>query len=232
MWGGVTDLGGDCPSIAYRVWMLTVLDYARVVSCEACSAVGKLLRDSGENVPQPGFVGRRYGETGVFLVGQNPGVPTVGLAARDKAYTAALRSLRDNQTKQSLLGALGVMRDFVPSWPISGSYFPLEECGMTLDDIAYCNVVRCRTVSNSPPPTSVADRCGSLHFQAWLDALQPSVVVFVGKWARDRVGHMVQAKGIPADFMNRARDLSSQARMENRDRVAKLVRAVVAGRRG
>ena len=137
--------------------------FASVIKCQECPARGPLLRDAGENVPQPGFVGSNYREKRVLLVGQNPGVPSPALAAADVVYTAALRRVRATPTEESYADLQATLRAFVPTWPVHGRYFPLAEAGLSLDDIAYCNVVRCRTLANAKPTTSVASTCARTH---------------------------------------------------------------------
>jgi hypothetical protein len=141
--------------------------FADVVSCESCPSTGKLLRDRLENVPQPGFTGSNYSKSRVLLTGQNPGVPPPRMLDADKRYTAALRALRDRPSTERQREFDAIVREFVPTWPVHGAYFPLQECGLTLDDIAYCNVVRCRTVGNATPSESVARECVMRHFERW-----------------------------------------------------------------
>ncbi len=203
--------------------------FAEVIACKACDLVTcpRLLRDNDENVPQPGFVGREYAQSRVMLVGQNPAVPPERLRAADQPYTAALRALRDNPSVSTYEALSRVLRDFVTSWPIHGTYFPLGECGLTLDDIAYCNLVRCRTSGNTGPPAAAVRNCVSIHFDRWMDVLQPRVVVFIGMWALEHGGESVRQRGLPCDFINRNRSLNQQARLENREHVAQLVSSLL-----
>lgn len=199
-------------------------EFARVISCSACPpTVGSLLRDSEENVPQPGWVGARYPGNRVLLVGQNPGVPPADLQAADREYTRALRSVRDAPGEETLAHLSAVLLQFVPTWPIHGRYFPLEECGLVLDEIAYFNLVRCRTSSNAAPSASITDACLDRHFGRWLDLLRPRVVVFLGKWAFDRAREEIERRGLPCGFINRDRSLPGPERDENRAQVVALV---------
>jgi hypothetical protein len=50
------------------------------------------------------------------------------------------------------------------------------------------------------------------------------VVGFIGKWAAKYAGRIVSQQGIPFDFMNRQRSLNSALRIENCERIAKLLR--------
>ena len=200
-------------------------EFARVVGCEHCtsSTDHNLLRDNAENIPQPGWVGSNYSRTRLLLVGQNPGTPK-SLAAEDLPYTAALRTLRDDNTENKYEELVAVLRTFIPQWPVHGNYFPLAESGLTLEDIAYCNVVRCRTHIDKKPGTRLVSNCISQHFSRWLALLQPKAVVFIGKWAAERGGPAVTAAGVPYTFMNRHRSLSTLARTENRSAVVHFVR--------
>jgi uracil-DNA glycosylase len=200
-------------------------EFAAVIGCERCSSATDrgLLRDHQENVPQPGFIGDNYWSRRVLLVGQNPGTPKSRLAA-DMPYTAALRSLREQPTEKNYEHLRKVLRDFIPKWPVHGNYFPLAEAGLALDDIAYCNVVRCRTSADGRPSDATAQTCAQNHLARWILLLSPHVVVFIGKWAFERGRSIVEKHGVPCDFMNRQRSLSSEVRSENRQRVASLVR--------
>lgn len=207
--------------------IVDIQEFANIVSCERCTVATspKLLRDSLENVPQPGFVGSNYPKKRVVLAGQNPGICPPRFTERDAVYTAALRAVRDECNADNMKKLNSVLAQFVPEWPVHGNYFPLVDCGLTLNDIAYFNVVRCRTQKNSAPGKLVINNCLH-HFKHWLDVLQPKVVVFIGKWAFDKAGHFPNQLGIPCDFMNRERSLSSAEREENRKRIVAMVRNV------
>lgn len=200
-------------------------EFAAVIACERCSGSTdrRLLRDSLENVPQPGFIGDNYWSRRVLLIGQNPGTPKSRRSEADRPYTAALRALRGNPTEGSYQHLRGVLKGIIPQWPV-GNYFSLAECGLTLEDIAYCNVVRCRTVRDASPSERTALTCSQSHLARWVFLLAPLVVVFIGRWAFERGHTVVDRSGIPCDYMNRQRSFSSEARRKNRDRVSALVR--------
>lgn len=202
-------------------------EFARVIACTSCtsSTDRNLLRDDTENVPQPGYVGANYNKSRVLLVGQNPGTRKTRRAVQDLQYTAALCSLRDEPIAQRYEKLTVVLEDFIPQWPVHGNYFPLRDCGLTLSDITYFNVVRCRTRNDLAPGKCLSDVCLSQHFGRWLHLLQPRVVVFIGKWAAKRGAAQVVAEGVPYECMNRQRSLSSVKRAENRESVVNLVRA-------
>lgn len=201
-------------------------EFARVISCTACTSIHcpKLLRDASENVPQPGYIGPNFCNRRVLLVGQNPGTPK-RLDAEDMPYTSALRTLRDCPTDETFESLCVLLDSFIPRWPVHNNYFPLEESGLGLKDIAYLNVVRCRTFRDTKPNVVQISNCLNLHFGRWLDYLMPKVVVFIGKWAADQAANVVSSRGIPYAFMNRQRSLSSESRLVNRQSVIKLVQS-------
>lgn len=201
--------------------------FQRVISCERCTSATdpNLLRDGGENVPQPGYIGPRYRKSRVLLVGQNPAAPkSLAAPEKDLLYTAALRALCDEPTMQRYKELNILLKNFIPDWPIHGDYFPLDESGLSLEDISYFNLVRCRTLSNTTPNDNLARNCIDAHFVRWLDRLAPKVVVFVGKWAWKQGRSAVEERGIPCDFVNRQRKLPQLEREANLTRVAALVR--------
>jgi hypothetical protein len=201
-------------------------EFAKVVACSRCEAPN-LLRDDEDNIPQPGYVGENYEGTRVLLVGQNPGVPSEALKPQDRQYVVALRALRQTPTVANYAALSTTLRAFVPHWPVRKQYFPLEESGLALADIAYCNYVRCRTVQNSKPKPAVSRMCGAFHFERWLDLLRPKCVVFIGRWAEKQGGLACEARAIPYRCVNRDRSLAAEAVARNRHEVAAFVRGIV-----
>jgi hypothetical protein len=166
-----------------------------------------------------------------LLVGQNPASPNERLLDADRIYTAALRALRDNETVESYSHLQGVLDDFIPTWPVHGQYFPLAECGLALEDIAYFNLVRCRTRRTgekyNPPNKTTAATCRTLHFERWLDLLKPRAVVFIGLWASQPDGGgktACDARGIPSVAVNRSKSLKREELRSNRSAVIQFVR--------
>ena len=201
------------------------VEFAKVITCKACDHYTdhNLLRDTEENIPQPGYVGPDYWKRRVLLVGQNPGTPKT-LAEQDKPYTRALRQLAQVPTQENFQELSIVLKQFIPKWPVHGNYFPLQAAGLSLDDIAYFNVVRCRTSADARPGSGSVRNCLNSHFTRWLDLLSPRVVVFIGKWAHDQASAEVKRRSIPFAFMNRQRSLSSEMRVKNKHEVVQLVR--------
>lgn len=199
--------------------------FFRILSCERCDqrTCRKILRDCSDNLPQPGFIGPRFEERRVLLVGQNPGVSTSRQTSNDQKYHQALRRLRAEASSESWDELLRVLLAIIPTWPVNGNYFPLEEAELDLEQISYCNLVRCRTEKNSPPSVGMVQNCNE-YFCTWLDLLKPRVVIFIGKWAHDWAARYVAERSIPCAFVNRRRVLSSVERLQNRKCVVALIK--------
>jgi uracil-DNA glycosylase len=205
--------------------------FARVIACTRCTTdTDRHLDRCARNVPQPGFIGSNYSATGVLLVGQNPAQAKT-LAERDEPYMAALRRLGAEPTSESLAAYEATVRDYVEEWPITQAYFPLVECGLTIDDIAYCNLVRCRTTRDAAPGPRLVGSCVATHFELWLERLAPRIVVFIGKWAAERGAAACERRGIPYTWVTRQRSLPGQDRARNRAEVAARVKEALTFRR-
>ncbi len=208
--------------------------YRNIITCDTCSRqrIPQILRDDEFNLPQPGYVGRRYWETRVLLVGQNPGTSNEKFNDQDESYAEVLRRVADEKSVNAMDALYDILSKIIPTWPVT-RHFPLNDSGLELDDVACCNVVRCRTELNKngdakAPSTDMVRNCLS-HLEVWLDWLQPAAVICVGKWAHERISPLLKSRNIPHSYINRMRSLSSAERQANRDEVVKLVRSVLGG---
>lgn len=208
-------------------------EFTRIVTCNQCLEAGdtKILRDEDFNPPQPGYVGRNYERTRVLLVGQNPGVSPPRFATQDLTYAHALLAVRNDPSADNINHLQDVLDEIIPTWPVRDKYFPLAECVLQLEDIAYFNLVRCRTKNNTIPSSRMIRTCISAHFVRWLDWLHPQVVICIGKWAHDNTSYLLESRNISHSFMNRMRSLSSKERRKNRDEVVQLVQTALRTRK-
>ena len=204
-------------------------EFARVVACNYCQTVGDatILRDRTFNVPQPGYVGSKYSETRVLLVGQNPGISPPRFRNQDTEYAKTLVEVATNATVGSMKRLQGILDAIIPTWPVTNNYFPLTASGLTLRDIAYCNLVRCRTKDNKSPSLQMTRSCADRFFERWLDWLEPKVVICIGRWSYDRAKSLIDRRGIPTSFVNRQRNLSAEQRANNAREVTQLVQAAL-----
>lgn len=205
-------------------------EFAKIVGCDYCERhrYPKLLRDQEFNVPQPGYIGPNYNKSKVLLVGQNPGVSQNRFNRQDKEFSNTLNAVSEHPTRRNMVATQKMLERIIPSWPVTGNYFPLARIPLQLKDIAYINVVRCRTNENTAPSKKIVDACIQNHFIHWIEWLNPDVVVCIGKWAHDQVATILGSKAIPHGFVNRRRSLSTFERQDNMDNIVNLVRDVLS----
>lgn len=196
--------------------------FCRVLECDRCSH-SIVLRDSFENIPQPGYIGTNYEKYRILLIGQNPGVCPPSMKNKDFVYMEALKNLWINKDKSSYDKLYQILLQFVPEWPVQKNYFPLHECGLGLEDIGYCNIVRCRTSDNKTPSIGTTQNCINEHLIKFIDEIVPKVIVFIGKWAYIQLNTKLKELPIKLTYMNRDRSLSSDKRDLNRNEVIKTV---------
>ena len=140
----------------------------------------------------------------------------------------AVRQLGDAPSAESLAHFRTVVRAYAEDWPITRAHFPLQQCGLTLDDIAYCNVVRCRTKKDAAPGPRLVGACVSTHFERWLDLLEPQLVVFIGRWAADRGAAACARRDIEFLWLSRQRNLQREDRLDGITAVVNAVQRAVA----
>ena len=205
-----------------------IAGFSNVIGCERCSETD-VQRDAFFNLPQPGFVGKNYAAHKVIFIGQNPGTSPEHFAAEDKLYADLLLKLRQKQDSAAYSELYAFLVDFMRKWQVNKNYFPLDECGLGLEDIAYFNLVRCRTRANAVPGRNVTSAC-MRHFVNWIEMLSPAVVVCIGKNPYDGISLELEQRGIPCCFINRARDLNNSERQINRNNAGNLVKSVLSGK--
>jgi len=208
------------------------VEFSRIVACEACDpSKPKILRDAKDNPPQPGYIGESYRNTRLLLIGQNPGTRKAARADEDIRYSAALIAIRNKPELREYEDLNKILANFISRWPVQNNYFPLKECKLKLSNIAFFNLVRCRTDNDCSPSSQMVRNCRKNHFENWIELLRPKVVIFIGKWAWERGSQYLDSRGIPHGYMNRRRSLSSEARGKNRREVIKLVTTHCLGNR-
>lgn len=177
--------------------------FTSVTACARCAAPA-VLRDTDSNIPQPGWVGRRY--AGLMFIGQNPGARRVGAAqlAADIPYINALRTVDDAATLDRMHDVLKVSAEaFV--------YYRSFGFDVDMERVAYINAVRCRTSENAAPGKAVVQACRT-HLARWLDVLAPRGVVYLGTFAEAHTSDLLLQRRIRYVSISRQRSLSAERR--------------------
>ena len=142
-----------------------------------------------DQTPQFGFVGSRYRDTGVLLVGINPGNgPSNDLrTSGDHVMMPVLAQFCAAPSPETFaLASAAQMRECV-RWPVWTQHCAevLGAGGLTFDQIAYSNCLPWRTESKSKFDDATARKAASLYVRPLLDELMPRVVVAMGKRAAE-----------------------------------------------
>jgi uracil-DNA glycosylase len=203
-----------------------IAGFSNVIGCTTCPE-SEVHRDNSFNLPQPGFIGKNYAAHRVILLGQNPGASPERFSAEDKLYADLLLKLHKSQDIAAYFELYIFLAAFMRRWQVE-KYFPLAESGLSLEDIAYFNLVRCRTRSNAVPSTNVTRAC-TRHALSWIQMLSPKVVVCIGKYSYDNISAELARAGIPCCFINRARNLNNSERHADRSYAASLVKNILSG---
>lgn len=140
-----------------------------------------------DQTPQFGFVGSRYRDTGVLLIGINPGngpsneFRTTG----DQVMMPVLAEFAAAPTADSFARASAAYMQECIKWPVWKRHCAevLGAGGLAFDQVAYSNCLPWRTESQSGFGDATAHKAAMLYVRPLLDELAPRVVVAMGKRA-------------------------------------------------
>lgn len=182
-----------------------------------------------DRVPQFGFVGTRYLEKRVLLVGINPGNgPTNDLPTKgDARMMPALMQFSENPTSENFRSASLAYQEECQAWPIWKRHCNevLGPGRLLFDEIAYSNCLPWRTESRSAFDVSVAQRAARFYVQPLLAELVPRVVIAMGK----RAGSILELTGEHFQNLivwNRAQAATPIVRKERSEAAARILAAI------
>lgn len=137
-------------------------------------------------VPQFGYVGHRYRDFRVLLLGINPGNgPNEAQSPGDAMMFPVLRRFLEQPSTETFAKAQGAYRSVCEAWPLWKRHCSqvIGAGRLSLDDIAYTNCLPWRTQSQSAFSDRVAERAVAIHVEPLIDELKPQVIVAMGKRA-------------------------------------------------
>lgn len=150
------------------------------------------------------------------------------MGSRDLPYTAALRALRDRPEEAAYVESSRATGTFMREWSIFQRQVRLDDLGLAREEVAYLNVVRCRTRSDRAPSRRMLATCTDRHLARWLALLAPRAVVFLGEWARKHAARLFEAH-LPYATINRSRSRTKNEREADRVAVRTLVETTRPG---
>jgi hypothetical protein len=161
-----------------------------------------------DKLSQPGYVGRSYHPGGLVVIGQNPGNGRDGLTPPDERQYQFLYELRDAKGSSERLKAYRSLMttletEVMTTWKIVRNVVEplLGQLGLKFDEIAYLNLMKFRTISNSPPEM--------LYNRSWthtveqINALSPGLIVALGAGAYRKFKKRYRGKA-EHDFVTRS----------------------------
>lgn len=142
-----------------------------------------LAPEEDNRTPQFGFVGPRYAEMRVLVLGVNPGVVKRGtVKERDQRSLEALRRFRDEPTPSNFPAAQAANRIALESWREESRHWKhlLQEASLTFDDIAFSNCLPWRTKGNEFPAQI---QVNAAYHYVWplVEELNPRLVICFGR---------------------------------------------------
>lgn len=199
--------------------------FCRIINCRDCIGMDRILCDNQFNLPQPGYIGVNYPKRKILLIAQNPGICKSyhKLFPQAKKYADLILTFQKSPDKNSFYDLNNFLADFIPQWPIYQK-FPGSEAGIFIEDIAYINLVHCRTKDNQPVPKQATYNCIEAHFEMVLDLLQPKVAIVLGKHPYMFIKDILDRRNIPNGYINRLRNLPSEERENNRAEIIELLK--------
>jgi hypothetical protein len=167
--------------------------------------------------PQFGFVGSRFAEARVLLLGINPGNgPRNDIRTpNDARMMPSIRQFAEDPTEKNFVDASNAYQAECKHWPIWKRHCS-EIVGagkLSIDDIAYSNCLPWRTESQSNFDDSVARKAAQLFAAPLIEELKPKVIIALGKRAN---AILRMADAIPAHIItwNRAQAMTPAVRQE------------------
>jgi hypothetical protein len=145
------------------------------------------LLQADDLTPQFGFVGAKYQQTRILLIGINPGNgPKNDMRTpRDSRMMPALVTFAHDPTKENFANASVACQTECQHWPLWKRHCS-EIIGagkLSLDDIAYSNCLPWRTESRSNFDLKVALKAAQLYALPLIEELKPRLIVALGKRA-------------------------------------------------
>ncbi len=140
-----------------------------------------------DQTPQFGYVGSHYRDTGVLLIGINPGNGPNNefRTSGDQVMIPALAEFCAAPSPESFSRASAAYMQDCVRWPVWTRHCAevLGSGGLAFDQIAYSNCLPWRTESQSGFDDATARKTATLYVRPLLDELTPRVVVAMGKRA-------------------------------------------------
>ncbi len=165
---------------------------------------------SGDDLPQPGFVGPLYRPGGILFLAKNPGKGALPLNAVEAGHVRALKNLQSADL-DSLLGSFETLMEslmqIMSGWDIVKNYVRpiISKADMDLDSIAYLNLLKWRC---DIPTMYMFRQSWQAHTREQYRLLRPTFVIAIGKGPADifdSVSDSSDTAGMKLEVLERGR---------------------------
>jgi len=138
-----------------------------------------------QSLPLPGYVGKNYLTKRILFIGQSPGQPG---QRHDDGYWAGVHHYDKNLTVEELRKHYyqGLVRCNIGVF----IKFLMGEYGVTFDDIAFTNVVKC-AIKNNNYPSEKTIAFWAPYLSEQLGLLRPKLIVCLGRLAKFFLGNSI-----------------------------------------
>lgn len=179
-----------------------------------------------DRIPQFGYVGTRFAERRVLILGINSGNgPNNVRNAGDQRQMQTLHRFADDPTPESFVEAQRAYRAACESWPWWRRLCNEVLCptGLSPDQIAYSNCLPWRTASTANFNDSIAECAATRYAPPLIEELKPCIIVAFGKKAESI---LTQRGATPPTLItwNRSRAPTALVRRERALALAQLSR--------
>lgn len=176
--------------------------------------------------PQFGYVGVRYEEFRVLLLGINPGNgPRDCRSPADKAMMPKLNRFRDEPSGETFQFASTAFAEACRNWPVwrrfCGELFGEDK--LSLDQVAYSNCLPWRTATEARYSDETAERAVHHYVLPLITELKPKIVIALYR----RVARILEMNDRQIEGLitwNGARAPTEAVRLEREDTARKILR--------
>ena len=161
-------------------------------------ANSRLVRrpDSGDEIPQPGFVGSEYQPGGVLFIAKNPAKGELPLNTLEERHVQTLRSFKSSHSDSLPESFETLMKELVhimSEWHMVRNYVRpiISKAGVELESVAFLNLFKWRS---DDVTRAMFRRSWQAHTGEQYRLLRPALVIAVGKGTADIFGRVSEPR--------------------------------------
>jgi hypothetical protein len=179
--------------------------FLSVYQCTLCPNCARQFPELDSSFPpQPGFVGARYHAASprIMLLAQNPGHASRAAHSPNEARMYDLwKKASETRTDEDFGKCMAFLREFMESWPIIEKARLRERFALSLDDVVYTNILKCKTRENKQPSAGIYKTCLQQTTCRQIEVLSPAYLLCFGKAVFEEVEPVAAKLGIRCNWI-------------------------------